>query len=130
MVHLLFYLARGSIERMAEMDPSNIEESKLATVHGIFVGYVSLIKVSCKRADRKHFEANISDGSKTVCMVSFEPKLRKAVEDAHKEERKIAVSKYSMKRGLWDAFEILANHKTEIMSSPKKFKISDEPRDK
>ena len=63
-------------------------------------------------------------------MVSFEPKLRKAVEDAHKDGSEIAVSKCSAKRGLGDAFEILANHKMEIMSSPKKFKISDEARDK
>lgn len=107
-----------------------MQESKLATVHGIFVGDVSPIKVSRKCADRKYFEANLSDGNKTVRMVSFEPKLRKAVEDAYKDGREIAVSKCSVKRGLGDAFEILANHKTEIMSSPKKFKISDEARDK
>ena len=71
MARLLFYFARGStfhhfFEGMAEMDPSNIQESKLATVHGIFVGDVSPIKVSRKCADRKYFEANLSDGNKTL----------------------------------------------------------------
>lgn len=122
-------LARGSTFSV-EMDPSNIQESKAAEVHGIFVGEVSPIKVSRKCADRKYFEANLTDGIKTVRMVSFEPNLRKAVEDANKDGREIAVRKCTVKRGLGNDFEILANHKTEIMSSPKKFKISDEAIEK
>ena len=63
-------------------------------------------------------------------MVSFKPKLRKAVEDACKDGCEIAISKCTVKRGLGNAFEILANHRTEIKNSLKKFKISDEVKDK
>jgi len=93
---------------------------------GMFVGNVSPIKVSRKCPDRIYFEANLSDGQKTIRMVSFGPNLRKAVEEAHKEKREVAVTKCCVKRGLGDAFEILANERTSIVSSPKKFKISDE----
>ena len=111
---------------MWKMDPSNVEEKKQATVHGVFVGDLSPIKVSRKCPDRKYFEANLSDGRKTIRMVSFDPNLRKTVEEAHKEKREVAVTKCSVKRGLGDAFEIIANEKTSIVNSPKKFKISDE----
>jgi len=94
------------------------------------VGNVSPIKVSRKCAERKYFESNISDGIKTVRMVSFKPKLRKAVEDACKDGCEIAISKCTVKRGLGNAIEILANHRTEIKNSLKKFKISDEVKDK
>ena len=53
------------------------------------------------------------------------------MEDAHKEGCEVRSSKQVQgEKGLRDAFKILANHKMETMTSPKKFKISDEPRDK
>ena len=70
------------------MNISEVVECKSGTVHGIFVGGVSPIKKSQKRNNVQYFEANISDGGKTVRMVSFEPKLCKEVEDAYKNRRK------------------------------------------
>ena len=83
---------------MGNMDPSNLEQSKLPIVHGISIGNVSPIKVSHKSPDKKYFETNLSDGYNTVCMVSFEPKLRKVIEDAYKDGCEIAVSKCSAKK--------------------------------
>jgi len=109
---------------MGNMDPSNLEQSKLPIVHGISIGNVSPIKVSHKSPDKKYFETNLSDGYNTVCMVSFEPKLRKVIEDAYKDGCKIAASKCSVKRGLGNTFEVFANHKTEIIAHQRNLKLA------
>ena len=61
---------------------------------------MSPIKVSHKSPDKQYFETNLSDGNNTVHMVSFEPKLRKVIEDDYKDGCEIVVSKCSIKRGL------------------------------
>ena len=109
-----------------EMNVSDLEERKSATVHGVFVGGVSPIKKSRNKADVQYFESNFSDGDRTVRLVSFEPRLRKAVEDAYKTKREVAVTNCCVKRNRGDAFEILANNKSSITNSPKKFKVDDE----
>ena len=89
-----------------------------------FIGDVSPIKVSHKSPDKKYFEMNLSDSSNTVRMVSFEPKLKKAVENAYKDGCKIAASKCSVKRGLGNTFEVFANHKTEIIAHQRNLKLA------
>lgn len=97
------------------MDPSNIEESKSATVHGVLVGGVSPIKSSRKNADRKYFEMKLSDGDKTVRVVLFEPKLKKEVDEAYKNRLEVSIANCSIKRGIGDSLEILANSKSQIV---------------
>ena len=60
-------------------------------------------------------------------MVSFEPKLRKEVEDAYKNKR---VLNCCVKRSRGDKLEILAHNRSSIASSPKKFKINEDESDK
>ena len=103
---------------------SDMGEYNFATVHGVFVGAVSPVKSSRKKSDIKYFEANLSDGEKTVRVVSFEPRLRAQVEETNKTRRRVAVSNCCVKRSRGDALEILANNKSSIVSSPKKFKIN------
>lgn len=109
-----------------DMNVSDMKESKSATVHGMFVGGVSPVKKSRNKADVQYFETSLSDGDKTVRLVSFEPRLRKEVEDAYKTKREVAVKNCSVKRNRTDEFEILVNNKSAITSSPKKFKIDDD----
>ena len=54
------------------MEVSEVASSGTGTVHGIIVG-VSPVKSSKKRSDVKYFEGQISDGVKTMRLVSFEP---------------------------------------------------------
>ena len=109
-----------------EMNVSDMGECKSAAVHGIFIGGLSPVKKSRNKADVQYFETSLSDGDKTVCVVSFEPRLRRDVEEAYKTKREVAIKNCSVKRNRSDTFEILANSKSSITNSPKKFRIDDE----
>lgn len=61
----------------------------------------------------------MSDGDKTVRVVSFQPRLRKDVEEAYKTKREVAIKNCSVKRNRSDTFEILANSNSSITNSPK-----------
>lgn len=99
-----------------ELNVSDMEECISATIHRIFVGGILPIKKSQNKADVQYFEMNLSDGDKTVHLVSFEPRIRKKVEDAYKTRREVAVRNSCMKnRG--DKFEILANNRSLITNS-------------
>ena len=67
---------------LSDLVISTTGASSSGTVHGILVGEVSPIKTSRKRNDIKYFEGQFSDGKKTVCLVSFEPKLRGQMDEA------------------------------------------------
>ena len=102
------------------MEVSEVAYSGTGTVHGIIVGQVSPVKSSKKRPDVKYFEGQISDGVKTMRLVSFEPTLRCKVEEAQKAKRGVALQNCSFKRsGDNDDFEVHVNKKTSILPSPK-----------
>jgi len=65
---------------MNELEVSEIQPSSLANVHRVFVGSLSPIKASRKNNKVKYFEGQLSDGRKTVRVISFEPKLRGQME--------------------------------------------------
>ncbi len=122
-------MARQQKQKCAEMEVSEMEESNTATMHGMFIGAVSPVKCSRTKAEVKYFEGQLSDGKKTVRMVSFEPKLRAEVEKARESGEGVAVTnctvQKSRKEGC-DALEIVAGHRTNVVKSPKKFKVDDE----
>lgn len=55
-----------------DWDVSDIEESQTATVHGV-VTHLSPLKTSRKNAGVRYFDGKISDGKRSVRMISFEP---------------------------------------------------------
>ena len=116
-----------AVQIAEEMDVSSMEESNSATVHGVFVGAVSPVKVS-RNTQRSYFEAKLSDGVKSARVVSFEPKLRNEIEEAGKVRRGVAITRCTVKRPKFggDDLEIVAGSKSAIVSSPKKFKLSDD----
>ena len=60
----------------------------------------------------RYFEGKLSDGKKTVRMVSFEPKLRATVEKAWESGEVVAVTNCSVqerKKGGFDEMEIVAS---------------------
>ena len=85
-------------------------------MEGIFVGPVSPIKTSRNNAKVKYFEGQLSDGSKTVRFVSFEPKLRSQVEQAKEGLRGAALANCTVKRSR-EAGEL------EVLISSQRFRI-------
>ena len=80
------------------MEISDLVPSGSASVEGVFVGPVSPIKTSRNNAKVKYFEGQLSDGSKTVRFVSFEPKLRSQVEQAREGLRGVSLANCTVKR--------------------------------
>ena len=108
------------------MSVSDVASSGTGTVHGVIVGQVSPVK-SSTRSDVKYFEGQISDGVKTVRLVSFEPSLRSQIEEAQKAKVGVALRNCAFKRSRGsEDFEIHANKKTSILLSPKKYKAVEE----
>ena len=110
------------------MDVSELKENSSAvTVHGVLVGEVSPVKTSKKGTDVKYFEGALSDGKKSVRVVSFDPKLRNQFEEAKKQHCGVALKNCVVKRKLQtDNFEILMNSKSSVVKSPKKFKVEEQ----
>ena len=74
-----------------QLDVSGVASSGTGTVYGIIVGQVSPVKTSKKQLDVKFLEGQISDGVKTIRLVSFEPILRCKVEEEQKAKRGVAL---------------------------------------
>ena len=108
-----------------DVEVSNLVPSTSANVHGVFVGALSPVKSSRNNTKMKYFEGQLSDGSKTVRFVSFEPKLRQQIEEAHEKCSSIALRNCAVKRNRQQDLEVLVSSQTKIHSSPKKFKIDD-----
>lgn len=78
------------------------------------------MKTSSKWSGVKYFEDRISDGVKTVRLVSFEP-------NAQTSKAGVALRNCAIKRScVSDNFEVHLNNKNGIVSSPKKFKVLEE----
>ena len=68
----------------------------------MFVGPTSPIKTSRKNVQIKYFKGSLSDGSKAVRFVSFEPKLRPQIEQAREDLRRVSLSNCAVKRNRGD----------------------------
>ena len=108
------------------VDVSDIHVCNGMTVHGAFIGQLSPIKISRTNADVKYFDGFFSDGKKTVRMVSFEPKLKAKIEEKA-SNKELAITNCSVqKRKASDELEIVAGSKSDIICSPKKFRIDND----
>ena len=93
--------------RVMELAVSDITSSGAGTVHGVVIGDVSPVKTSSKRSDIKYFEGQISNGVKTVRLMSFEPNLRPKIEDAQKSKAGVALRNCAIKQSrISDNFEV------------------------
>ena len=77
-----------------DYDVAGIEPSACAKVHGVCVS-LSPQKVSKK--DCRYFEGKLSDGKKTVRVVSFEPKLRDKFLEYKDDQLPIVINRCSVK---------------------------------
>jgi len=108
-----------------DVEVSSVVPSSTANVHGVFVGAVSPVKTGRSNTKVKYFEGQLSDRSKTVRFVSFEPNLRRKVEEAQQKGSAIQLRNCAVKRNRQQELEVLASTQTKIENSPKKFKIND-----
>jgi len=109
-----------------DVDMSEIASSSCVNVHGTFVGALLPIKTSQKSSKVEYFEGQLSDGHKTIQVVSFEPKLCGQIEEAQEQKLGVALTNCSIKRSKVSGsneFKVLLGNKTSILKSPKKFKI-------
>ena len=132
------------VKRKLEFDVSEVQDTITnATIHGV-VGYISPIKTSSKDPTKKYFNAAISDGKKTMRMVSFDPELRPqlakmaATDDNAKATENssdaVALVNCIVKRNSFrqrsdsdphPTFELLLTNKSKVMPSPlKKFRVA------
>jgi len=112
-----------------DMTVSQLQECSYGTTHGTFVGDVSPIKSSQKRADVKYFDGWISDGEATARVVSFMPKLREDVERARNTKKAIAITNCIVQRSKMEGcknLEIVVGSHSSVQKSSKKFCIDNE----
>ena len=86
--------------------------SGTGTVHGMTISQVSPIKSSTKRKDVKYFYSQVTDGVKTVQLVSL-------------SRGYVAKLKLRYHNVVWHLKTAHENNRTSIVPSPKKFKIED-----
>lgn len=108
-----------------DVEVSRLVPSNSTNVHGVFVGAVSPVKTGKSNSKVKYFEGQLSDGSKTVRFVSFEPNLRRQIEAAQENGSAVQLKNCAVKRNRQQDLEVLASTQTKILNSPKKFKIGE-----
>ena len=115
--------------KSSEMDVSEVCEMKGATVHGMPVGELSPVKDSRSKVGVRYFEGQLSDGKKTVRIVSFEPKLRSDLERMKNSSESLALMNCSVQKCKWpgsEDLEIVAGSRSSCMPSPKKFRVDED----
>ena len=78
-------------QKCSGIDVSEVYESKGVTVHSVLVGELSSVKNSHSKAGLLFFEGQLSDGKKTIRMVSFKPKLRGVLDKIRKSGEGVAL---------------------------------------
>ena len=124
-------MAGGMAEkkRKLEWDVSEAEESVGAAVHGV-VTQLSPVKVSKRNPTVRYFDGKMSDGRKSVRVVSFDPSLRSAMESAHTKGSSVTLVNCHIKavsgssRGRDGEVEIMATTRSKVENSPRKFVVS------
>jgi len=112
------------------MDVSDVklssEGSSSATIHGVVVGEMSPVKTSRKNSSMKYFDERFGDGKTTVRFVSFDPTLRNKLDDLRKSDSGVVLQNCLIKRKAPEDFELQLNNRSTVLSSPKKFKVSED----
>lgn len=86
----------GKKRKLEEWDVSEVEESTGAAVHGV-VTQLSPLKVSRHNPTVHYFDGRMSDGRKSVRVVSFDPSLRSAMESARTKGSSVTIIHYQVK---------------------------------
>ena len=102
---------------------SEIAESGGAAVHGVVMN-LSPVKESKKNTSVQYFHGTISDGRKSVRVVSFDPPLRLSLQLSRTKRSSVAVVNCQVKTGRGDSnVEIMATNRTKVEDSPRKFSL-------
>ena len=112
-------------DSIKDQSVSDLLPSCSTNVEGVFVGTLSPVKTGRKNSNVKYFEGQLSDGSKTVRFVSFEPKLRPQIQEAQGKSAAVLLKNCAVKRNREQALEVQVNSQTVITNSPTKFKIDE-----
>ena len=101
-----------------------LEAQPKATVHGVVVG-LSPVKDS-RTKTRKWFDGEIANSETVKHFVSFDSRLWHAMDKSHEERSAIVLKNCSIQKSRRTLnFEIIANDKTKVDSSPRKFQLDD-----
>ena len=98
-------------------------------IHGV-VTELSPVKVSRKNV--KYFDGKLSDGKKSMRIVSFEPVLRDEMDKSRLEKSPVAIMKCQVKEKMilhnsnTEPFEILASKRSKVQNSPHKINLPDD----
>ena len=117
------------VGKCSGMDISEVCESQGATVHGVVVGELSPVKDSRGKAGVQYFEGQLSDGKKTVRMVSFELKLRSDLDRFRKSSEEVELVNCCIKRSKMsggETLETVAGCRSSVKPSAKKFRVDEE----
>ena len=100
--------------------------SEGVTVHGV-ITELSPVKVSCKNSEVRYFRRKVSDGVKTIRVVSFEPCLRSKLEKSRVEGSTVSIVNCQIKQALQvgsSEYEIVASKRSKVEASPtRKFEL-------
>lgn len=109
--------------KIEELDVSEIDcSSEAATVHGI-VTELSPVKISKKNTRVKYFTGKLSDGKKTIRVISFNASLRDSLENSRSTNSAVRVVNCQIQNESTvgrTGFEILASNRTKVELSPEK----------
>ncbi len=121
-------MAQSRKRKCEEMEVSELDVSNAATIHGVFVVEVSPVKCGRRNPDVKYFEGRMTDGKKTVSVISFEPRLRTEVENARKSSEGVALTNCLVQRTKQPGaeLEVKATAHTSVVKSPRKFELAED----
>ena len=113
--------------KLEYLDVSDIGgPTEAATVSGI-ITELSPVKVSRKNSQVKYFSGKVTDGKKTVRVVSFDPSLRNQMEKSRMEGSAVSIVNCQIKQSTQvgsSDYEILASTRSTVEASPtKKFQL-------
>ena len=112
------------------MTVSDLQPASNATVHGVFVE-VSPLKDCKTKKGVKYCEGSLSDGKKRARVVVFASRLHQQIVKAQKEGTNVALEDSIVQTNQWrpQDLKIIANARTKIQPSPKRFKVDHEADD-
>ena len=110
--------------KLEELDLSNLlEDCDHGIVHGV-VTHLSPIKKSC--TNRHYFQAQLSDGTKSIEVVSFDPSLRPSMDTSQKDRKAIKLTNCRVQKELTKPDpEIFLNNHSQITKSPCEIHVPD-----
>ena len=109
-----------------DFDVADVEPSSCATVHGMCV---SLSPQKIGKRDCRYFDGKLSDGKKTIRVISFEPKLHSKMMQLKEDKCPMAISKCSIQESNASThvnrqYKVKISSRSGVNVSPKKNEVS------